>query len=612
MKPNKLTIFELFEKRKRYVVPLFQRPYVWNRERQWEPLWDDIKSQANAVLKDIEPAPHFMGAVVLDQMRSYGKDLDAAQIIDGQQRMTTLQIFLAAFRDIAKENDTATYNELQPLTQNHPADLPKSGYKVWPTNADQANFEAVMLAGSLAIVEEQFPLLGRKRNQSRPILVELYIYFSNVIQEYLKTDEIDSDGPKARLDALYEACRRRLHLVVIELQDEDDPQVIFETLNARGEPLLASDLVRNFLFLLGSRQKKDIQSLYNTYWRKFDELPDPEAKRADARFWKVEETQGRLKRPRIDLFLQHFLSAQLKRDINVGRLYHEFKAWWNGPDQRLLEETLEALGEQSEIFRELIVPDAKSKLGEFSRTLLRLDTSTLYPLMLFLLPRRNQIDPEGLEGIYRDLESFLIRRLVCGLTTKNYNQFFLKMVHELSTIQNLTRENVQDFLGSFTEDTNRWPGDEEFRKHWMSAPAYSKLGPWRVRLILEKIEKSLMTSKQECVQYDNALTVEHVMPQVWRENWIPPSASGDMRDLADLRDVLIHTFGNLTLLTQSLNSSVSNGSYSDKRHEITGQSTLLMNAYFQKERDWKEDQIRARGERLFEQALKIWPRTNRV
>ena len=613
MKPDKLTIFELFEKQKRYVVPLFQRPYVWSRERQWEPLWDDIKNQAVAVLARAEPTPHFMGAVVLDQVRSFGRELDTSQIIDGQQRMTTLQVFLAAFRDIAKEIDPSTFAELQSLTQNrNPANLPKAEFKVWPTNADQPQFEGVISAGSIAKIDEMYPVIGKGKKKGRPIMAELYVYFSEAIQDYLKSSEIDGSDLKARLEALYEACRRRLHLVVIELQDrEDDPQVIFETLNARGEPLLASDLVRNFLFLLGSRQGKNIQILYDTFWRKFDETPDPTSNKADAKFWKIEESQGRLKRPRVDLFLQHFLSAQLKREINVGKLYQEFKNWWGSESQRPLEQTLEEIGKQSEIFRELLVPDEGSPLGNFSRTLLRLDTSTLYPLMLFLLARKEQVDSDSLDGIYVDLESLLMRRLVCGLTTKNYNQFFLKMVNELSPVKSITRATVQAYLCSFSEDTYRWPSDEEFKKQWTTIPAYTKLRNWRVAIILERIERSMITSRQEGVRFDHELTIEHVMPEEWREHWTAPTGTtgGERsRDLEELRDVLLHSFGNLTLLTQPLNSSVSNGPYEKKRPEITAQSTMLLNAYFQKEPIWSEAQVRSRGEKLFESALAIWPR----
>lgn len=612
MKPEKLTVYELFEKQKRYVVPLFQRPYVWNREDHWEPLWDDIRNQAASILEDTTPMPHFMGAVVLDQLRSYGKELDAAQIIDGQQRLTTLQIFLASFRDIARELDPRIYDELLNLTNNrHPDDLPKDRYKVWPTNADRPQFEDVLSIGSRSKIEEKYPRRGRGKIGLRPPIVDLYVFFSGAIHEFLEMDGTDKARTKRRLDALYEACRRRLHLVVIELQErEDDAQVIFETLNARGAPLLASDLVRNFIFLLGNRQGEKIESLYEQHWRLFDELPAEEGQKSGAKFWKIEETQGRLKRPRIDLFLQHFLSSQLKRDINVGRLYQEFKIWWNISSTRSLHDTLVELARQSEIFRELIVPDVRSTVGAFSRSLLRLDTSTLYPLMLLLLSRRDKITSEDLDGMCIDLESYLIRRLVCGLTSKNYNKYFLSVVGALSEKPQLGRGELQEELLKSMEDTHRWPDDGEFNKHWMADSAYTRLRAWRVKLILEKIEKSLLTSKQEGIQFDKELTIEHVMPQGWRENWPLPATNGvaqDTRDLEENRDRLLHTFGNLTLLTQPLNSAVSNGAYIVKRSEITSQSTLLMNSYFQRENDWNEDKIRTRGESLFNQAVKLWP-----
>jgi uncharacterized protein with ParB-like and HNH nuclease domain len=106
MRPSKMTIYELFETQRRYVVPLFQRPYVWDRERQWEPLWDDISSKAVQVYENrTEKRPlssHFLGAAVISQIQTFGRQVTARQIIDGQQRLTTLQVLLIALRDFAQ------------------------------------------------------------------------------------------------------------------------------------------------------------------------------------------------------------------------------------------------------------------------------------------------------------------------------------------------------------------------------------------------------------------------------------------------------------------------------------------------------------------------------
>ncbi|KAA0265446.1 MAG: DUF262 domain-containing protein, partial [Chloroflexi bacterium] len=118
MRPERLTVYELFQKQKRFVVPLFQRPYVWNEEDQWHPLWEDIENLAEEIRLGKPPIPHFLGAVVLNQIPTFGRQVDASEIIDGQQRLTTLQVFLGAFRDLVEKVDEGAYRELCDLTAN--------------------------------------------------------------------------------------------------------------------------------------------------------------------------------------------------------------------------------------------------------------------------------------------------------------------------------------------------------------------------------------------------------------------------------------------------------------------------------------------------------------
>lgn len=253
----------------------------------------------------------------------YGKDIDAAEIIDGQQRLTTLQIFLAAFRDIAEEMAAdRLYAELVDLTRNrHVADDSHQRFKVWPTNADRSVFESVMTAGSADVVQRRHPQVceGRKKLH-RPRLVEAHLFFYSTIKQFLRGsggEPQSTHSPLSRLDAIFEAFRRRLQVVVIDLEDEDDPQVIFETLNARGVPLLPSDLIRNYVFLNAKRNGEDVDQLYNKLWRHYDDEPAEAAAKGPEQFWKREEKQGRFKRPRLDLFFQHYLTYQTGEDVNV-------------------------------------------------------------------------------------------------------------------------------------------------------------------------------------------------------------------------------------------------------------------------------------------------------
>lgn len=299
MKPSKLSLVEMFEKQRRYVVPLFQRPYVWEQDEQWEPLWQDITGRAEAVLdRDARGSRsdrienHFLGAVVLNQIKVYGRQVDTVEVIDGQQRLTTLQLLLAAFRDIVKgTQETRLHDDLIRLTENGGVrDSEIERFKVWPTNADRSDFEASLVAGSVADLEAKYPLQRRKyarKFDPRPRLVETYLFFAGRISEFCSVapeealEKPPENVPLAqptfsadRAYALFEALKRHIQLVVIELEDDDDPQVIFETLNARGVPLLPSDLIRNFVFLRATQQNENPEELYSTLWKAYG-LPRP-------------------------------------------------------------------------------------------------------------------------------------------------------------------------------------------------------------------------------------------------------------------------------------------------------------------------------------------------
>ncbi|MNY19294.1 hypothetical protein D3C86_1527200 [compost metagenome] len=129
----------------------------------------------------------------------------------------------------------------------------------------------------------------------------------------------------------------------------------------------------------------------------------------------------------------------------------------------------------------------------------------------------------------------------------------------------------------------------------------------RVAMMLRALEEASVNLKREDIIIKGGLTVEHVMPQSWGANWPLPESVADKEEAAAERDRLLHTLGNLTLITQELNSSVSNAAYAERRPEITKQSALRLNAYFQDVAVWDEAAIIQRGEHLFELALKVWP-----
>jgi transposase len=217
-----------------------------------------------------------------------------------------------------------------------------------------------------------------------------------------------------------------------------------------------------------------------------------------------------------------------------------------------------------------------------------------------------------LDGIVTDLESYLVRRMVCDLGTKNYNRFFLSMLQKLrGSTDPISRATIQQMLLAPDGSAGEWPDDKKFARAWLERPLYDTLKPMRCSMLLEAVDRAMRTSKQEAVTINGRLTVEHVLPQQWAPPaWPEPPADvgNDDETAIERRGRLLHSLGNLTLLTQELNSSVSNGPFAAKRPEIAKQSVLRLNTYFQDATTWDEDEIAKRGDKLLEHAKRIWPR----
>ena len=613
MKPDKFTVYQLFEREERYVVPLFQRPYVWKKDEQWQPLWDDIIYKANQIIgreeRDQEIGSHFLGTTVRHELRTSGKQVRKYEIIDGQQRLTTLQVLLTALRNFLKQinfEDEALLGELSRLTRNSGSRSEEvEKYKVWPTAADRATYEAIFASTSPEDLNERM----RNGGGGSPILAEAYSFFYVCVDEYVRfgetDDEIDSpeydyDSEMAltRIDALMEALKRHLEIVVIDLESGDDPQIIFETLNARGAPLLPSDLIRNFVFLEATNNGEDIERLYNQYWLQYDDYD-----RGIAAFWKYEEEQGRVKRPRIDLFMFHYLTLKVGQEVKITHLFQEFRRWWVHTRKKgeRVEQYLGDIAKYSKVYHRLITMDGQSRLGVFIRRLNIMETSTLYPILLYFYGERTDIPASEMNGILIDLESYLVRRMICRLSAKNYNRNFMMVLRDLRRAETVDRAVVRDILAGFEGDASFWPTDDEFRASWLNNPMYGRLAQDRVVLILEALDLQLLTGKQEQIYINDKLTIEHIFPQNPEDGVWPELEKNN----------IIHTMGNLTLLTSKLNASISNGSFVAKRAEIAKQSRLRMNSYFQELADknqWDVSDIQERSEQLLDLALAIWPR----
>ena len=300
-------------------------------------------------------------------------------------------------------------------------------------------------------------------------------------------------------------------------------------------------------------------------------------------------------------------------------MFQSFKAWWQKQPQDL-EAELKRVVDSSEHFRELVSPQGTGYLAEFARLIKSLDVGTVTPVYLALRERLPK-DGAELKQALGDLASYLTRRAVCGLTTKGYNRFFIRVLQEVTEASAEPHMALRRVLLAASAPSEVWPDDALFTQQWCRRPVYKELRPAKTCGVLRALEyaaRGVMQGSNH-VPLQSSLSVEHVMPQSWQK--LPCYQIPDMtEDQLQLREAIVHGFGNLTILTQPLNSSVSNGSFADSRDEEgnqvlgkrsrLGQSALLMNTYFHQTglSTWDDAAVAARAKELCRAAILVWPR----
>jgi len=595
MKPATHTLSDLFGADVQYVVPLYQRPYVWKEESHWRPLWDDIEEVIGRQTDpSTGPPSHFLGAVVLDQEDTTPGEATKRLVIDGQQRLTTLQLLLVAAAEEAQK--AAAEREarlLRRLTRNN-EDLTSGDarFKVWPTNTNQAAFRAVMGAD------------GGDVGSDDPdnTIHEAHAFFRRAIRAWSREGHPSEDGIHDRFEALRVALSSLISVVSINLEAGDNAQVIFETLNARGTPLLAMDLVKNALFYRASRDGVDTDALHAEVW-------EPEL---GQRYWREMKRQGRLNRPRAELFLMHWLAMKLGRIVPATELFSEFRAQIldrvapGGVDALVRE-----LCSDASVMRSFDDHPAGSIEERFFRHLEVLDTTTVFPVVL-LLSKSSEITPDRRRHALAAIESWLVRRMLAGLTTKNYNKVGADLLTAATNDLGRADELIIAELAGSDTATQIWPRDVEMAQVLVTRGLYGWVAQRRVVMVLAaiEVERRRSSNKTESVfTLPAKLTIEHVMPQKWRENW-PIEAIGEAEapdQLEAARDAVVHRLGNLTLTSGPLNSSLSNSPWATKRRALHSHSVLLVNAELANIPDWDVDRINQRSFDLAMEICRFWP-----
>lgn len=655
MKAGPIVVGQLLQNRNRYAVPIYQRNYVWTRQKQWEPFWGDIRAKAIERLAGREQRySHYMGAVVLEARGGFSaRRVPTFQVVDGQQRLTTFQLFLSACRDyaIAIGHKSAADNIGRYLlnTDPHLMEEPEVEiFKVWPTEQNRELFTTIVGKDRATIRAAYSQHFYAKRDQiydykTTPRMIAGYGYFYDRIKEAVERDslqdelfepealETESDEAAAadqpividdgglpreiKLDAIWQSLVEEFRVVEIVLEDGDDAQVIFETLNERGEPLLAADLVRNHIYHRAEERegREKAEVIFRKLWGSFED-----------RFWGLEEKQGRYKKQRIEFFLGNYIASQTATEVTITKLFSEYKAFLKKHPFESVEAELAELTRFGVIYRQVIERSQQTALGRFAKKLSPWDVTTVFPLVMQIWARVDLAD--GAKTTMLDvIMSFIVRRAVCGLTPKNYNKLFLGAIASLNK-SSWTVEGLHAFFMRQTSESGRWPRDEEFRQHWVKSPMYQQLQSARTRAILEQIEAAKRNKFHETAELKDGLTVEHIMPDQWRAHW--PMIGGVEPTAEDFstawwaqenesvpgqivrRNRLKHSVGNLTLLTQPLNSSSSHAAFEDKKAKLQSPeygSLLVLNREVTTHDKWDEEMIEKRATDLFNLARSIWP-----
>lgn len=609
----------------RHTVPLFQRPYVWNQEEQWEPLWEDISGLLDRLRLregDDQVASHFLGTIVLEQAKNPTGSLPRREVIDGQQRLTTLQLLLKAaehalqaseleireqvdvvdaepptsdFTDDLKSVEVAKL-QIATLTENRACSEEEERYKVWPTNEDRPQYQLVM---NCSLVNAPDAVVSQ--------MAEAYHFFRGQFSDYLTGENTASLAKR-----LSSALRDHMKVIVLDLDPSDEPQAIFETLNAHGTPLLPADLMKNWLLWEAARQKIDADHLYTSFWRPFDN---------DSEYWRHKVGTGHAARARVDTFLQNWLTMETLEAVSAKHLYDRFLRYMRHSDQKAqtkkidLHKLMSSIRHYADIFERIDRPTGEGRFNRFLVRLKAIDVIVFHPLLLAIIDQAGDDEVE-LGKVAEVLESFLVRRMVCNYQTRGYGSLALRLLEQItgrSPTEPLS-EILQAELNKNETVPDKWPDDAEFREQWLHRRFYGSLRRDRVLMILRAIEEYYQTSSilaEPIIAFDwSAVQVEHVMPQKWVEHWPLPD-----KRTADEREFKLHGIGNLTLVSGRLNPKMSNGPWLPndqtdkcKRNALEAHTLMYLNKYLLKtaSEGWDEASIASRAEELFEAAVKIW------
>jgi uncharacterized protein with ParB-like and HNH nuclease domain len=540
MQASETKLQQIIEGTKQYVVPLFQRPYSWKKS-EWQMLWDDLID-----LCELEtPRTHFMGSIVTMPTNSIPEGVSKYLLIDGQQRLTTIFILLCALRDHAMRSEESKLSaKIDAILTN----LHEDGvdyFKLQPTQVDREIFHKLIQGDELII------------NSS---ILECYSFFFKKIKQF----NID-------LQQLQKIICSSLSIVSVVLSANDDPYLVFESLNAKGRALTQADLIRNYFFMRIHIEQQD--SIYTKYWQPMQDLLGEN----------------------LTEYIRHYLTKN-GIDVKQSDIYFQLKEKISQSDAL---SHLQDVYKFADYYSRLLSPERESnlKIRKHLIRINRLEVATVYPFLLNCYDEWKQlrISENEFVAVFRVLENFLLRRFVCNVQTRGLNRIFALLYSQVAKEVDIASDSFVERV-KIVLQTKDYPKDAEFRERLLDIKMYGSNRTEKAKLILESLEESFRHREQ--VSFDN-LTIEHIMPQTLNDVWKDRLG----HDWQITYDLFIHTIGNLTLT--AYNGELSNSDFLTKKKEYQN-SHLELNSYFQNLNTWRREDIELRAEKLADSIINIW------
>jgi len=571
-----------------FVIPFFQRSYVWQVD-SWNELWENVLEEYRELKNGNQTSEHFIGTVIIKQKDSERVGSLEYDLIDGQQRLTTICLLLRAFYDVTEDQNLKNWiKTLLVFTDSYG----QENIRIAHSKVDRDYFQKIILDtdNNTPLWSEYVGLKQEDLEKKLEVLSRIkgaYLYFRK---------RIENDAEKNDIRTYVTIILEKLPVIHMALSKEDDVQQIFDTINSLGVKLTTAELLKNFLY-----SNKSVINLYEEYWHSVFEVDEDAID-----FWNRSRTSGRVRRTTVELFLYSYLIILKESNVKMETLFKEFKTYLKNKSESELEAFAKELKSFALVYQELPDGENLSEISfvehdkRFFHVIREFEITTIFPLVLYIF--KHVSDPTERVKILNVLESYLTRRTVCKLTTKNYNNLFLSLLGDVKKMEVITGENIKKELLRYTEVTNRFPDDEEFKKAFHSATLVNKYS----REVLYCIALFQLNNDYTDNPKLNlaGFSVEHMMPKKWKNHWHNLPEGGK----EEYRDYKLLTLGNLTLVKGKLNSSMRDSGWSKKREALRKFSTLRQTTDYINKEGWNETEMSTRAETLYHSAIQIWKR----